>query len=119
MDINDFSTPINRTAALVTSQPTTNDTNKLLEQRDNLRSALIHWNFKAQKGDAKATDKIDELKEQLRICNHKIKVINSAMSENMEFYITKVCRARFEKEEWQIIIHQARQQWNKELNGEL
>jgi hypothetical protein len=119
MDINSFSTPINKTAALVVQQPTECDMLALEQEIISTRDACRYWHKLGQLDVDGAKEKTKELSESLKKLKHRQKVIRSALSENMESYIVKQCKKQFSQDEWDVILFKARQQWASELDGEL
>jgi hypothetical protein len=109
MDINEFSTPINKTASLVVQQPSQNDLDDIESQRYNAKRALYYWFDQHRDNNPAALAKIDEIKETLGELKRRRKAINAAISQNMHRSIVDVCRGRFSKEEWAEIIFIAKE----------
>lgn len=119
MDINALSTPINKTAALVTQQPKTCDLDELREEYGILKRAIGYWSQQHQEGNPEALEKLNEIRTEAKKKKQKIAIISAALNEDMPHYIVKECRKLFDKEQWEVIIFKAKQQRAKELNGEL
>lgn len=114
-DINNFSTPINKTASLVVSQSSDDDIQLLEQDRKSLIKALEYWEEIQLSKEHDSQRKIRLIRSELKKIKRKIKTIKSNLNEGMPHYIVKVCRDRFREDEWKSIICQARHEYNKDL----
>jgi hypothetical protein len=122
-DINSFSTPINKTAALVTNCKTTldDDISRLKEQSASAHSAIVRFHRLA-KNERDKEMKAYYLAEALRVqemqtqIKNRIREVKRSLNDTGN-YIIAICRGRFSDDEWGVIVHKARQLKANEVDG--
>lgn len=112
--INAYSTPINKTAALVTSQAGINDratayqraSKELRDIKDCLKSidrAIPECETKKEKKELASMKR--QLQDKVAPLKEKIKLMNISRRENMQTLIVRECMNRFSESEWKEIVN--------------
>lgn len=114
IDVNVFSTPINKTAALVTGQPDRPGGKfvKLSNELENLQLAIsanadILGATISKKERRPLGERQRDLQEKIRSVKRELKLFNIIRRETMKDLIVKECTKHFSEEEWATITQSA------------
>ena len=122
MDVNQLSTPINKTAALVTNQSgCTKETEyvRLTRRREDLKTSINSMQALIDKEkDPKKKKDLGRMKlitqAQIKEVNEELKLLRMQRKEKIDTYIIRECMKRFSPEEWEEIREIANAHFRRE-----